>query len=87
MIRNHRTGHQPLLAPGQKYVIGHGARHPPRNSVVASADSVVMLMYSARKNIANFIDEYSVMWPATISPSPSGRSKGTRLVSPTIVMT
>jgi hypothetical protein len=53
--------------------------------VVASAETVVMLMYSARKNMANFIEEYSVMCPATISPSPSGRSKGIRLVSPTIV--
>ncbi len=86
MITNHRTGHQPLLAPAHSE-IGHGARHPPRNIVVASAETVVMLMYSARKNIANFIDEYSVMWPATISPSPSGRSNGMRFVSPTIVIT
>ena len=35
--------------------------------------------------MANFIDEYSVMWPATISPSPSGRSNGILFVSPTIV--
>ena len=32
--------------------------------MVASADTVAMLMYSARKNIANFIDEYSVWKPA-----------------------
>src|SRR5215472_9929144 len=84
LIRNHRTGSQPLFAPGISEN-GTGARQPPRNIVVASAASVVMLMYSARKNMANFIDEYSVMWPATISPSPSGRSKGTRFVSPTLV--
>ena len=26
-----------------------------------------MLAYSARKNIANDMPEYSIMWPATIS--------------------
>ena len=46
-----------------------------------------MFMYSARKNHANFIDEYSVMKPATSSPSASGRSNGRRLVSPTIEIT
>jgi hypothetical protein len=84
-MRNQSTGHQPEFTAGPMMVSGQGARQPPRNSVVASAETVVMLMYSARKNIANFIDEYSVMWPATISPSPSGRSNGIRLVSPTIV--
>ena len=34
--------------------------------------------------IANFSDEYSVWKPPTSSPSASGRSKGARLVSPTI---
>src|SRR6058998_3034229 len=42
-----------------------------------------MLMYSARKNIAYFIDEYSVRKPATSSPSASGRSNGARLVGET----
>src|SRR3954468_12339177 len=81
--RNHRTGHQPSLAPAQTVVIGGGARQPPRNRVVASADSVARLMYSARKNIANFSEEYSVWKPPTSSPSASGRSNGARLVSPT----
>ena len=35
--------------------------------------------------MANFIDEYSVWYPATSSPSPSGRSNGSLLVSPTMV--
>jgi hypothetical protein len=51
---------------------GHGARQPPRNMVVASAATVAMLMYSARKNSANFSDEYSVWKPPTSSPSASG---------------
>src|SRR6478609_2082139 len=82
---NHSSGHQPVLAPS-RMLIGHGACQPPRNSVVASADTVVMLTYSASMNIANFNDEYSVWKPPTSSPSASGRSKGARLVSPTIAV-
>src|SRR5437763_12457921 len=83
--RNHRTGHQPVLStPLSIADSGHGARQPPRNNVVASAQTVVTLMYSARKNIANLIDAYSVWKPATSSVSASGRSKGARLVSPTM---
>src|SRR3954469_604007 len=83
--RNHSTGHQPVLrTPSSMVDSGQGARQPPRNKVAASAATVVMLMYSARKNIANLIDEYSVWNPATSSLSASGRSNGARLVSPTI---
>src|SRR5688572_32960255 len=60
---------------------------PPRNSVVASAETVTMLMYTARKNIANFSDVYSVWKPPTSSLSASGRSNGARLVSPVMAMT
>src|SRR4051794_34701431 len=81
--KNHSSGHQPVLAPSQ-IEIGHGARQPPRNSVAASAETVTMLTYSARKNRANFSDEYSVWKPPTSSDSASGRSNGARLVSPTI---
>src|SRR4051794_10401000 len=85
LARNHRTGHQPVLStPLSTSDSGQGARQPPRNNVVASAATVVTLMYSARKNIANLIDAYSVWKPATSSVSASGRSKGARLVSPTI---
>src|SRR5829696_5100102 len=81
---NHTTGHQPALAPSQTAEIGQGAIQPPRNSVVATAERVTMLTYSARKNSANFSDEYSVWKPPTSSDSASGRSNGARLVSPTI---
>ena len=54
--------------------------------MVARAETVTMLMYSARKNSANFSDEYSVWKPPTSSPSASGRSNGARLGSPTIAM-
>ena len=47
LIRNQSVGHQPLLAPDHSDS-GHGARQPPRNSVVASAETGIMLTYSAR---------------------------------------
>jgi len=40
-----------------------------------------MLLYSAKKNIAKAIDEYSTLYPATISASASGKSNGALLVS------
>src|ERR1700710_7081 len=83
LAANHSSGHHPEVAPAMMSS-GHGARTPPRNSVVASAATVVMLTYSASMNIANFSDEYSVWKPPTSSPSASGRSNGARLVSPTI---
>ena len=46
-----------------------------------------MLTYSARYISVNRIEEYSVWYPPTSSPSPSGRSNGSRLVSPTMQIT
>ena len=83
LAKNHTAGSQPWLAPSHSE-IGQGARQPPRNIVVARAETVTMLTYSARKNSANFSEEYSVWKPPTSSPSASGRSNGARLVSPTI---
>src|SRR3954449_4834769 len=80
---NQMRVHQPWLE-GSHMLIGHGACQPPKNNVVASADTVNMLTYSASMNIANLMDEYSVWTPPTSSPSASGRSKGARLVSPTM---
>ena len=72
-----------MSSPGIR-LNGIGAWHPPRNSVAASAETVIMFMYSAMKNIANRIEEYSVWNPPTSSPSASGRSNGARFVSPTM---
>src|SRR5690606_2790012 len=85
--RNHRIGHQPVLnMPSLIAEIGHGARQPPRNKVVAIAETLTMFTYSAWNGMAYLNEEYSVPHPATSSPSASGRSKGARLVSPTIEM-
>ena len=40
-----------------------------------------MLLYSPKKNIANVIEEYSTLQPATNSASASGKSNGARFVS------
>src|SRR5690554_3392683 len=84
---SHMGGNIPELrnsAPGHDGC--HGARQPPINRVAAKADTLIMFMYSAKKYHANLMDEYSVINPATSSPSASGRSNGKRLVSPTIEM-
>src|SRR3954463_15095446 len=81
LIRNATNCSQPLEFSANS---GHGHCPPPRNNVVAIAETVTMFTYSARKNSANFNDEYSVWNPPTSSDSASGRSNGARLVSPTI---
>src|SRR5438132_14106093 len=60
-----------------------GACQPPKNITAHSALISHMFMYSAMKKSAKVIPEYSIMWPATISDSPSTTSKGARLVSAT----
>src|SRR5271168_2728899 len=59
----------------------NGGSHPPRNSIVVSAQIINMLAYSPSMNSAKVIAEYSVLKPPTSSDSPSGRSNGGRLVS------
>src|ERR1041384_5762103 len=58
-----------------------GECQPPRNKVAASPVMANIPMYSAMKNVAYLNPEYSVMWPATISDSPSGTSNGVRFDS------
>src|ERR1700709_2900359 len=71
------------IQPGTqvKGAMPSGEFQPPRNISDASAEIRIMFAYSARKNIANDMPEYSTMWPATISDSPSTTSNGCRLVS------
>jgi len=58
-----------------------GDNHPPKNKIAVIVDNHNIFEYSAKKNIANVIDEYSTLYPATISASASGRSNGARFVS------
>jgi hypothetical protein len=55
--------------------------HPPKNNIVVIDDIKIILLYSAKKNKANPIAEYSTLYPDTSSASASGRSKGCRFVS------
>ena len=84
LIRKASICSQPLLFRNDS---GHGQLPPPRKSVVAMAETVTMLTYSARKNSANLSEVYSVWNPPTSSDSASGRSNGARLVSPTMAIT
>src|SRR5512136_2782972 len=59
----------------------NGPCQPPRNRVTVMAQTVIMLAYSAMKNMAYFMEEYSVQKPDTSSVSASGRSNGVRLIS------
>src|SRR6187401_73766 len=69
------------IHPGMNDRNSNGGSQPPRNMVTAMMDTSHMLAYSARKNMAKLMPEYSIMWPATISDSPSTTSNGWRLVS------
>src|SRR5271154_6735825 len=42
---------------------GNSGGHPPRNSSVATQETVIMLAYSAMKNEANFMLPYSTWKP------------------------
>src|SRR3954471_5060868 len=66
--------------------IAIGGCQPPRKRMVVSADIRIMFAYSPRKNSAKDMLLYSTKKPATSSDSPSGRSKGARLVSANALM-
>src|SRR5205814_5695323 len=58
-----------------------GACQTTRHKVMPNPLLANIPMYSAMKNVAYLNPEYSVMWPATISDSPSGTSNGVRFDS------
>lgn len=59
----------------------NGVWNAPKNRRVVKMFIIIMLAYSARKNIANGPAAYSTLNPETSSDSPSVRSNGARLVS------
>src|SRR5690349_10248656 len=63
-----------------------GGSQPPRNRIAVMPLIRIMLAYSPSMNMAKVIEEYSVWKPPTSSDSPSGRSKGERLVSASVEM-
>src|SRR5258706_12984566 len=66
--------------------LSQSGSQPPKNMITVSVAIRIMFMYSARKNSAKVMPEYSTIWPATISDSPSTTSNGARLVSATPAM-
>ena len=81
MIKKHTNN---ALSSNQKTESGKrviGESQPPKKQIAIIIDSHSMLLYSAKKNKANVIAEYSTLNPATNSASASGRSKGARFVS------
>jgi hypothetical protein len=64
-----------------QYFNSTGKCQPPKNSNVEIVLISMILPYSARKNNANAIAEYSTLYPATSSASASGKSNGALFVS------
>jgi hypothetical protein len=58
-----------------------GDNQPPKNKVAFNKDIKIICPYSAKKNRANVIAEYSTLNPETNSDSPSAKSKGALFVS------
>ena len=58
-----------------------GNSQPPKNKITPKADINIIWQYSAKKNKANDILEYSTLKPETNSDSPSVKSNGTLFVS------
>src|SRR5664279_2332604 len=64
----------------------NGAVQPPKKMVVARAETMKTLTYSAKKKKPKRMPEYSVAKPATISESASVMSNGVRLASAVAAM-
>src|SRR5450759_936397 len=64
----------------------NGAVQPPKKMVVARAETMRTLTYSAKKKKPKRMPEYSVPKPATISESASVMSNGVRLASAVAAM-
>lgn len=54
---------------------------PPKKKILIKVDINRIFEYSAIKNKAKPVDEYSTLYPETNSASASGRSNGARFVS------
>ena len=59
----------------------NGIHPPPKNKITPKVDIKIIWQYSAKKNKAKDILEYSTLNPDTNSDSPSVRSNGTLFVS------
>src|SRR4029453_16099583 len=80
--RNQRNGGM-TFRKSSAFTLGNGRSHPPKKTVTATHEMMIIAVYSPRKKKANFTPEYSVLKPETSSDSASGKSNGLRLVSAT----
>jgi hypothetical protein len=60
---------------------GTGDNQPPKNKSTFNKDINIICPYSAKKNRAKVMAEYSTLNPETNSDSPSDKSKGALFVS------
>lgn len=60
--------------------IGIG-NQPPKNTITIKKLIKIIFEYSAKKNSAKLIEEYSTLYPETNSASASGKSNGGLFVS------
>src|SRR6056297_2396841 len=87
ILGNVQRTHISMVTTKYVFIINHtkggsrGPCQPPRKRVTAIAETRKIFVYSARKNMANRIAEYSVIKPETSSDSPSGKSKGALFIS------
>src|SRR3546814_10694466 len=75
--------HQPSTDSSGMSQPWNGDSQPPMKKIEARKLTRIMFAYSDRQNSANAAPEYSPMWTAKISDSPSTTSNGARLVSAT----
>jgi hypothetical protein len=66
---------------GESAKKGKGDNQPPQKRRTFNKDIRIICPYSAKKNKAKVIAEYSTLKPETNSDSPSDKSKGALLVS------
>src|SRR3546814_11690838 len=75
--------HQPSTDSSGMSQPWHGDSQPPMKKIEARKLTRIMFAYSARKNSANAAPEYSTIWPATSSSSPSTTPHAARVGPPT----
>ena len=75
--------YEKLIVSGKKVkgTKSKNGNQPPKKRIVVTDDIKIILLYSAKKNNANPIAEYSTLYPDTSSASASGKSNGVRFVS------
>jgi hypothetical protein len=80
-IAKTREGFNKIKSFNSLYTGKGKGNQPPKNNKTNNKDINIICEYSAKKNKAKAIPEYSTLNPETNSDSPSVKSKGVLLVS------